>query len=100
MGTTPAIPAHFAQCEGGKQQRRLRSWFAPYTACQFSSYRSSSANQTRRGSAATTGRFSLREWWVVDYAAASPRDLLDWFLRRRAWSPQATLDEWLYVRRT
>ena len=45
-------------------------------------------------------RFSLRERSVVDYAAASPRDLLEWFLRRRAWSPQATLDEWLYVRRT
>jgi uncharacterized protein (TIGR03663 family) len=44
-------------------------------------------------------RFALREWWVVDYGAASPRDLLDWFLRRRSWSPQATLDEWLYVRR-
>jgi uncharacterized protein (TIGR03663 family) len=43
-------------------------------------------------------RFHLREWWVVDWADVTPRDLWRWFLRREAWSVKGTLDEWLYVR--
>lgn len=46
----------------------------------------------------TGRRFHLREWWVVDWADVSPRDLWRWFLRREAWSVKGTLDEWLYVR--
>lgn len=43
-------------------------------------------------------RFHLREWWVADYGAASPRALWRWFWRREAWSPKATMDEYVYVR--
>ena len=43
-------------------------------------------------------RFHLREWWVVDWADVTPRDVWRWFLRREAWSVKGTLDEWLYVR--
>ena len=42
--------------------------------------------------------FHLREWWVVDWAHVTPRDLWRWFVRREAWSVKGTLDEWLYVR--
>jgi predicted membrane-bound mannosyltransferase len=44
-------------------------------------------------------RFLLREWWVVDYDAASPRDLLNWLIHRHAWSVKGTMGEWLYVRK-
>jgi uncharacterized protein (TIGR03663 family) len=43
-------------------------------------------------------RFHLREWWVVDWAGATPSSVWRWFLRREAWSVKGTLDEWLYVR--
>jgi uncharacterized protein (TIGR03663 family) len=44
-------------------------------------------------------RFLLREWWVVDYDAASPRAVLDWLIHRRAWSVEGTMGEWFYVRK-
>jgi uncharacterized protein (TIGR03663 family) len=43
-------------------------------------------------------RFHLREWWVVDWGAAGPRDLWRWFWLREPWSELAALDQWLYVR--
>jgi uncharacterized protein (TIGR03663 family) len=45
-------------------------------------------------------RFHMREWWVVDYESATPRDALRWFFRREAWSVKGTIDAWLYVRET
>ena len=44
-------------------------------------------------------RFRLRVWWVPEYGAASPIDWARWALTRRVWSPTATMDEWLYVRK-
>jgi uncharacterized protein (TIGR03663 family) len=44
-------------------------------------------------------RFNLRVWWVPDYGAASPVDWARWLVRREAWNPTATMDEWLYVER-
>lgn len=44
-------------------------------------------------------RFRLRVWWVPEWGAAGPRDWLRWAVKREAWSPTATMDEWLYVRR-
>jgi uncharacterized protein (TIGR03663 family) len=44
-------------------------------------------------------RFDLREWWFVDYGKAGPGDWVRWLALRRAWSPRASLPEWLYVRR-
>jgi hypothetical protein len=43
-------------------------------------------------------RFHLREWWVVEWADATPADAWRWFVKREAWSVKGTLDEWLYVR--
>lgn len=43
-------------------------------------------------------RFRLREWWVVDWHAARPTSVWRWFRDREAWSPKATMDEYLYVR--
>ena len=43
-------------------------------------------------------QFRLRVWWVPDWGGASPRDWLRWAVTRKAWSPTATMDEWLYVR--
>lgn len=45
-------------------------------------------------------RFHVREWWVVEYGSASPRDVLRWYFRRKAWSVKGTIDAWLYVRDT
>jgi uncharacterized protein (TIGR03663 family) len=44
-------------------------------------------------------RFRLRVWWVPAWGSASVADWARWLVRRRAWSPRATLDEWIYVRR-
>jgi predicted membrane-bound mannosyltransferase len=44
-------------------------------------------------------RFDLREWWVVDYGQAGPGDWARWLAVRQAWTPRASLPEWLYVRR-
>jgi uncharacterized protein (TIGR03663 family) len=44
-------------------------------------------------------RFRLRVWWVPAWGRASFADWARWVILRRAWSPKATLDEWLYVRR-
>jgi predicted membrane-bound mannosyltransferase len=43
-------------------------------------------------------RFRLRVWWVPDWGRAGPADWLRWLVSRRAWSPTATMDEWLYLR--
>jgi uncharacterized protein (TIGR03663 family) len=45
-------------------------------------------------------RFRLRVWWVPDWGGASIGDWARWVVLRRAWSPRATMDEWLYVRRS
>jgi uncharacterized protein (TIGR03663 family) len=47
----------------------------------------------------TAHRFRLRVWWVPDWGAAGPTDWARWLLRRDTWSPTATMDETLYVRR-
>ena len=47
----------------------------------------------------TAHRFRLRVWWVPDWDAAGPTDWARWLLRRHVWSPTATMDETLYVRR-
>ena len=44
-------------------------------------------------------RFRLRVWWVTEWTDASVADWARWFVHRTAWSPTATMDEWLYVRR-
>ena len=44
-------------------------------------------------------RFRLRVWWVPDWGAAGPGDWARWLLFRDTWSPTASLDEFLYVRR-
>lgn len=44
-------------------------------------------------------RFQHRVWWVPDYAAARPDDVLRWLVFREPWNPRGGLDEWLYVRR-
>lgn len=44
-------------------------------------------------------RFRGRVWWVPDWGGASLGDWARWIVLRRPWSPQGTLDEWLYVRR-
>ena len=44
-------------------------------------------------------RFTLRVWWVPDWGGASAGDWARWFLWRKPWSPTATMDEWLYVRK-
>ena len=43
-------------------------------------------------------KFHLRVWWVPDWGAAGPGDWLRWIVHRKAWSPTATMDEWLYLR--
>lgn len=43
-------------------------------------------------------RFRLREWWVPDYADATPGDLLRWLLTRDPWSPTASSDQFLITR--
>jgi uncharacterized protein (TIGR03663 family) len=48
----------------------------------------------------TGHRFRLRVWWVPDWGAASLTDWARWLLARRRWSPEGTLDEWVYVRRS
>jgi uncharacterized protein (TIGR03663 family) len=45
-------------------------------------------------------RFRLRVWWVPDWGAAGLADWGRWLVLRRPWSPKASLDEWLYVRRS
>jgi predicted membrane-bound mannosyltransferase len=44
-------------------------------------------------------RFTYRVWWVPDWGGASVGDWARWFLWRKPWSPTATMDEWLYVRK-
>jgi predicted membrane-bound mannosyltransferase len=44
-------------------------------------------------------RFRLRVWWVPAWGAATVGDWIRWLVLRRAWSPRASMDEWLYVRR-
>jgi hypothetical protein len=44
-------------------------------------------------------RFRLRVWWVPDWGGAGLTDWARWLVFRRTWSAQASLDEWLYVRR-
>jgi hypothetical protein len=44
-------------------------------------------------------RFRLRVWWVPEWGSASVGDWARWFATRKTWSPKASLDEWLYVRR-
>ena len=44
-------------------------------------------------------RFRLRVWWVTEWTNASVGDWARWFVHRTPWSPTATMDEWLYVRR-
>jgi uncharacterized protein (TIGR03663 family) len=44
-------------------------------------------------------RFRLRVWWVPDWAHASAADWARWLLWRKTWSPTATMDEWIYVRK-
>jgi uncharacterized protein (TIGR03663 family) len=43
-------------------------------------------------------RFRLRVWWVPGFGSATPGDWARWAVRRTAWSPTATMDEWLYLR--
>lgn len=43
-------------------------------------------------------KFRLRVWWVPDWGAAGPGDWLHWVVYRKAWSPTATMDEWLYLK--
>ena len=43
-------------------------------------------------------KFTLRVWWVPEWGSAGPLDWVRWAFTRRAWSPTATMDEWLYVR--
>jgi uncharacterized protein (TIGR03663 family) len=43
-------------------------------------------------------RFRLRVWWVPDWGAAGVGDWARWLVWREAWSPRASLDDWLYVR--
>ena len=43
-------------------------------------------------------RFKLREWWVIDFGAMTPRSLGNWFLHREPWNDRGSLDQWLYVR--
>jgi uncharacterized protein (TIGR03663 family) len=44
-------------------------------------------------------RYRLRVWWVPEWNNATVGDWARWFATRRTWSPKASLDEWLYVRR-
>jgi uncharacterized protein (TIGR03663 family) len=44
-------------------------------------------------------RFRLRVWWLPDWGSASVGEWARWLLSRKPWSPQASLDEWIYVRR-
>jgi uncharacterized protein (TIGR03663 family) len=44
-------------------------------------------------------RFRLRVWWVPEWGAAGPGEWSRWAFKREVWSPTATMDEWLYVRR-
>ena len=43
-------------------------------------------------------RFRLRVWWVPGYGQATPSDWARWVVHRTAWSPTATMDEFLYLR--
>jgi len=44
-------------------------------------------------------RFRLRVWWVPDWGSASIGDWARWLAYRKTWSPTATMDEWIYVRK-
>ena len=43
-------------------------------------------------------RFHVRVWWVPGYGDATPADWARWIVDRTAWSPTATMDEYLYLR--
>jgi uncharacterized protein (TIGR03663 family) len=45
-------------------------------------------------------RFKLREWWVPEYGRASASDWVRWLVERRTWTSRASMDEWLYVRKS
>ena len=44
-------------------------------------------------------RFRLRVWWLPDWGSGSVGDWARWVAARTTWSPRASLDDWIYVRR-
>ena len=44
-------------------------------------------------------RFRLRVWWVPEWGRASATDWARWVLWRKTWSPPASMDEYIYLRR-
>ena len=45
-------------------------------------------------------RFPLRGWWLPDYRDVNALDVARWLVSRRVWSPTATSDQYLIVKRS
>ena len=45
-------------------------------------------------------RFPLRGWWLPDYRDVNALDVVRWLVSRRVWSPTATSDQYLIVKRS
>jgi predicted membrane-bound mannosyltransferase len=41
----------------------------------------------------------LREWWIPDWRAQSPRNWWDWLLYRDIWNPRGSTDFYLFIRK-
>jgi uncharacterized protein (TIGR03663 family) len=46
----------------------------------------------------TIERFALRTWWLPDWDAASPADVVRWLFTRQTWSPVGSSDQYLIRR--
>ncbi|MCU1358912.1 MAG: putative coding region [Ilumatobacteraceae bacterium] len=45
-------------------------------------------------------RFALRRWWLPDYGHVSVGDIVRWFGTRHTWSPTASSDQFLIVKKS
>jgi len=46
----------------------------------------------------TVEEFSLRRWWVPDYASASIGDMVRWLFTRETWNPTGSYPQYLVIR--
>ncbi|HWK27745.1 MAG TPA: flippase activity-associated protein Agl23 [Solirubrobacter sp.] len=44
-------------------------------------------------------QFPFRVWWVRDYGAIRPGNLLRYITERKTWNPTGGMNEWLYVKK-
>lgn len=47
----------------------------------------------------TAERFALRRWWLPDYDHIGVGDIARWFVTRETWSPTASSDQYLLIRK-